>query len=87
MAYYRLGRFESAVEDFNRCVTLYPAGKSSLTSSYFHLACALEKLGRTSQASENIKKALDLNKAVGGLTTAELTEARQLLQKLSEGGS
>ena len=87
MACYRLGRFERAVEDFNCCVTLYPPNKPALTSSYFHLACALEKLGKTSRALENIKKAIDLNNTVGGLTAADSTEARQLFQKLSEGGS
>jgi tetratricopeptide (TPR) repeat protein len=87
VVYYRLGHFERAVEDFNRCVTLYPANKPALTNSYFHLALAMEKLGRMRYASECIKKALDLNNAVGGLTVADLTEARQLLQKLSEGGS
>jgi tetratricopeptide (TPR) repeat protein len=87
IAHYRLGRFERAVEDFNRCVTLYPAGKSLLTSSYFHLARALEKLGQTSQAVDNLKKALDLNNSAGGLTASDSIEARQLLEKLSEGGS
>jgi tetratricopeptide (TPR) repeat protein len=87
MVYYRLGRFDMAVEDFNRCITLYPAGKPSLTSAHLHLARALEKLGKTNLASENIKKAIDLNNTSGGLTDAELSEARLLLQKLSEGGN
>ncbi len=87
VVYYRLGRFERAVEDFSRCVTLYPERSQSLVASYFHLARALAKLGRTTQATENLKKALDLNNSVGGLTASDLTEARQLLEKLSEGGS
>ena len=87
MVYYRLGRFERAVEDFTRCVNLYPERSQSLVASYFHLARALAKLGRTSQAVDNLKKALDFNNSVGGLTASDLTEARQLLEKLSEGGS
>ena len=74
------------VVDFNCCVTLYPPNKPALTSSYFHLACALEKLGKTSRALENIKKAIDLNNTVGGLTAADSTEARQLFQKQNEKG-
>jgi tetratricopeptide (TPR) repeat protein len=87
MIYYRLGRLDMAVEDFNRCVNLYPPGKQSLTVSYLHLARALEKLGKTKLASENIRKAMSLNSTVGGLTDADLAEAGQLIQKLSEGGS
>ncbi len=87
VAYYRLGRFELAVEDFTRCVNLYPERSQSLVASYFHLARALAKLGRTSQAVDNLKKVLDLNNSVGGLNASDLTEARQLLEKLSQGGS
>jgi cellulose synthase operon protein C len=87
VVYYRLGRFERAVEDLSRCVNLYPERSQSLVASYFHLARALAKLGRTTQAVENLKKALDLNNSVGGLAASDLTEARQLLEKLSEGGS
>jgi tetratricopeptide (TPR) repeat protein len=86
MVYYRLGQFERAVADFSRCVNLYPAGKTALAGSYFNLARALEKLGKTSQASENAKKAMELNSTTGGLTDSDLVEVRQLLQKLSEGG-
>jgi tetratricopeptide (TPR) repeat protein len=87
VVYYRLGRFERAVEDLSRCINLYPERSQSLVASYFHLARALAKLGQTSQAVDNLKKALDLNNSAGGLTASDLTEARQLLGKLSEGGS
>jgi tetratricopeptide (TPR) repeat protein len=87
VVYYRLGRFERAVEDLSRCINLYPERSQSLVASYFHLARALAKLGQISQAVDNLKKALDLNNSAGGLTASDLTEARQLLQKLSEGGS
>ena len=87
VVYYRLGRFERAVEDLSRCVNLYPERSQSLVASYFHLARALAKLGRTSQAVDNLKKALDFNNSVGGLNASDVAEARQLLEKLSEGGS
>ncbi len=87
MIFYRIGSYERAIDDFKRCVNLYPAGRASLTSSYFHLGRAFDKLGKTAQAFENITKAIDLNNALGGLNHDELAEAGQLLRKLTEGGN
>lgn len=87
VVYYRLGRFEQAVQDLNFCISLYPRQSSKLAASNLHLAKVLVKLGRTTQAVETLKKALDQNGTVGGLTPDDLTEAKQLMQELSEGGN
>ena len=86
IAYYRLGRVNKAVQDFNRCVNLYPAGASSLVASYFHLGRASARLGQREEAVESLNKALELNTKIGGLSAVDLAETQRLLEELSQGG-
>jgi tetratricopeptide (TPR) repeat protein len=84
VALYRLGQFDKAVEDFSRCVDLYPANARATTSSYFHLARAHAKLGHTDQAQQYLKKAMDLQARIGGLSAADLAEANLLTEPLQK---
>lgn len=84
--YYRLGKLDKAIQDFTTCIKLYPRGAPPGVSSRFHLARALAELGQTNTAIEHLNQALDLDSRIGGLSTADLTEARNLLEKL-QGGS
>jgi tetratricopeptide (TPR) repeat protein len=86
MVYYRLGQFEKAIQDFNRCVELYRNSAPAKASSLFHLARALTKLGQTAKALEQLKQALDLHSQTGGLSPADLTEAQRLREQLEKGG-
>lgn len=85
VAYYRLGEFDKAVQDFKQCVNLYPTKTPSVVASYFHLAKALARLGRKGEAIENLTKTLNLNNKIGGLSDADFAEAQRLLKELSEG--
>ena len=85
VVYYQLGKFDRAVQDFTRCLKLYPDGESPATASYLHLGRALAKLGQKSEAVENLRKALDLNTEIGGLSVAENAEAQRLVKELSQG--
>lgn len=87
VVYFRLGEYQKAADDFRRCIKLYPPAAASLTSSYFHLGRALERLGKNSEAVETLNKTIELNNQFGGLTGPDLAEARELLKKLLEGGS
>jgi tetratricopeptide (TPR) repeat protein len=84
MIHYRLGRYEEAVEDFTKCIKLYGSRRSAVVGSYFHLGMVLEQLGQKSEAISNLKKSLDLNTQIGGLSPENTTEARRLLEELSE---
>jgi tetratricopeptide (TPR) repeat protein len=84
MVHYRLGQYEKAVEDFTKCIKLYHSGASAVVGSYFHLGRALQRLGQENEAISNLKKSLDLNVRIGGLSPAEAAEARQLLAEISE---
>jgi tetratricopeptide (TPR) repeat protein len=86
VAYYRLGHFEKAVRDFQRCLTLYLPETPSLVASYFHLGRALASLGQTDKAVENLIKALELNTKRGGLSDDDVAEAKRLIEQLSPGG-
>jgi tetratricopeptide (TPR) repeat protein len=87
MAHYRLGQFDLAMQDFKRCISLYPNYAPAIVASYFHLGRTLSDLGEKMQAIEQLNKALELNKAIGGLADADLAEANRLLKQLSGGGN
>ncbi|MBA7669554.1 hypothetical protein ES703_77685 [subsurface metagenome] len=91
VAYYRLGEFDKAVEDFTTCIELYPDGTLAAISSRFHLARAFAKLRQKDKAVEHLNQALDLNRAldpdnrIGALSDTDLAEAQRLLKQLQEG--
>jgi tetratricopeptide (TPR) repeat protein len=87
VVYYRLGEFEKAVQDLSRCVELYPLAAPSGVASRFHLARAFAKLGQKHKAIDSLNQALALESRIGGLSSADLAEAKQLLKQLSEEGS
>ncbi len=87
MAYYRLRQYDKAVQDFKKCVRLYPSQVPAIVTSYFHLGRCLADLGEKAQAIEQLNKALELNKELGGLGNADIAEAHRLLVQLSGGGN
>jgi tetratricopeptide (TPR) repeat protein len=82
VVYYRLGKFDKAVEDFNRCINLYPREAPGRVASYFHLGRALVGLGQKNEAIENLNKTLELNDKIGALSATEIAETKRLLEKL-----
>jgi len=84
MAMYRMGRYDEAIDYFEKCVRLYPTDAPQLAGSRFHLARVLEKTSRTDEAVKNLKQALSLNELIGGLSETDLAEANKLLKKLLE---
>lgn len=84
VAYYRLGEFEKAIEDFTTCIKRYPIGATAVSAAYFHLGRAFAKLEQTDKAIENLNKALELNNKTGGLSATDLDEAKRLLEQLSK---
>jgi len=84
VAYYRLGEFEKAIQDFATCIKRYPIGATAVSATYFHLGRAFAKLEQTDKAIENLNKALELNNKTGGLPATDLDEAKRLLEQLSK---
>jgi len=85
MIYFRLGEFQKAVNDFTKCIELYPPANKAVVSSHLHLAKALAKQGRGKKAVEILEKTLKLNNQVGGgLTKEDLDYAQRLIQDLSQ---
>ena len=83
MAYYRLGRYNEAIQDFNRCISLYPTRAPAIAASHFHLGKCLADLGEKNKAIEQLNKAIELNRELGALGGVEIIEARRLLGQLS----
>jgi tetratricopeptide (TPR) repeat protein len=88
VAYYRLGEFNKAIQDFTNCLKLYPGTAPSGTATRFHLARAFAALGEKNKAIEHLNLALNSQSQTGGLSTKDLAEAQRLLDELSkkEGG-
>jgi tetratricopeptide (TPR) repeat protein len=86
VAYYRLGEFDKAIQDFTTCINLYPSSTPPYVASSFHLGRAYAGLKQTDTAIKHLNHALDLDSQIGGLSTAELTEVQRLIEELSQGG-
>lgn len=85
MVYYRLGKYDNAVKDFNKCIELYPGRSKAVAPTYLHLAKALDKLGKKNEAIANLNKSLDANNKNEGLSPSDLREAKELLAQLKGG--
>jgi len=85
VAYYRLGEFDKAVEDFTKCITLYRENNPAVISSRFHLARAFAKLGQKDEAIKHLTQALDPDNRIGALSDIDVAEAQRLLTQLQEG--
>jgi tetratricopeptide (TPR) repeat protein len=79
IAYFRLGKYDEAIKDFNKCAKLYPGHVPSAVASYFHLGRALAAQGSKDEAVKYLKLALDSNPKIGGLSASDVTEAQNLL--------
>lgn len=84
--HYRLGHLKEAAADFSKCIELYPAHLPSLAPVRFHLARVYAQMGRKTEAAEELKKALDVQDRIGGLSDEDLADARGLLDQLQKGG-
>ena len=82
--YYQLGEYDKAVEDFTKCTKLYSRRAPAVVGSYFRLGKALQQLERNSEAISNLKKSLELNEQIGGLSPGNKAQAQRLLTELSE---
>ncbi|HEG44560.1 MAG TPA: tetratricopeptide repeat protein [Phycisphaerales bacterium] len=82
MIHYRMGKYKKAVDDFTKCVKLYPRQSPTISVSYFHLARALAASDQRHTAIENMERSLEINKRLGGLSMQDLTEAKRLRQQL-----
>ena len=62
-AYYHLGDFDKAMADFAKCIELYPPSSPSAATPRFHLAMTYAAMKRRAEAAEQLRTALDVNRA------------------------
>jgi tetratricopeptide (TPR) repeat protein len=74
----RLRQSSTAVEDFAHCVQYNPATENE-AAAHFHLARVLVRLDRLDEAVMHLKRALDVYRTSGGLSTQEALEVIALL--------
>jgi tetratricopeptide (TPR) repeat protein len=82
MIYYRLGEFEKALDDFNKCIELYSPYSRSLAGSYYHRGLCQTSMGNTVGARESLLKALKVHSKNGGLSASQSQEIHNLLNRL-----
>lgn len=85
VVYYRLGEFDKAAADFRKCIEFGPSDAPAGVMTRFYLARTLAKQGQKDLAIAQLKDALDLQGRIGGMSGADLSEARLLLRQLQEG--
>jgi len=56
----------------------------SVVASYYHLGRALVSTKQIDKAAESLKKALELNDRIGGLSNADTAEAKSILKNLQK---
>jgi len=83
--YLCLGEFDKASQVFTRCLRLYLDSTPASVASRFHLGKAFASLGQKEKAADSLKKALDQNSKIGGLSPADVHEAERLISELLEG--
>jgi tetratricopeptide (TPR) repeat protein len=83
--HFRLGQYDKAIQELNRSLELCPANSPAAVCSYLHLGQVLAEAGQKARAIENLKKALELNSKVKGLSPAEVAEGQRLVRELMEG--
>jgi len=82
--YFQLGDYDRAVQDFSRCLELYPDNFPAVAASHLHLGKALAKLGQRDRAIESLQNALAANSKVDTLSPAEIAEAQRMVKELRE---
>ena len=82
-----MAEHHKAVQDFTRCLELYPQNSLCLAASHFHLARALVALGQNGSVMNNLQRTIELNDKIGGLSSTEVTEAQRLLGELLKKGN
>ncbi|MBN2457238.1 MAG: tetratricopeptide repeat protein [Sedimentisphaerales bacterium] len=87
VAYYGLGQYDLAIEDFNLSLKLYADRTPPRVASYLHLGKALAGLEKNEEAIKILRHALELNSDFGNLSHSEITQARDLIKELSQGVS
>lgn len=83
--YYRMGRFEEAIQDFRKFVSLCPPARATLFTTRFHLARAYAEMGRKAEAVQQLELTLKGTQAAQVLSANDLTEAKLLFEQLTKG--
>ncbi|MBW8016040.1 MAG: tetratricopeptide repeat protein [Planctomycetes bacterium] len=88
--YSKLGQFDKAIIDFQKCLELYPGTNPAIISTRLHLAKAFEKTGQKDMAIKELNTILllkqNLSASIREMKKADFKEALDLLNTLSKRG-
>jgi tetratricopeptide (TPR) repeat protein len=89
--HYRLDHLEESAQDFRACIDLYIADAPQIVAARFHLGRVYAKMGRKSEAQEQLRQALNQQQTLeqqnraGSLSPADMAETKSLLEQLQKG--
>jgi cellulose synthase operon protein C len=79
----RMGQYEQAVAEFEKCLRMYIEKSPKRTSSMFHLGRCLMELNKPDQAQIELLRTRRLQQENGGLTVEQQQQLEELIQRLS----
>ncbi len=82
--YMYLGEYEKAVEDFQRCSSMYFKTNPNRTVSVFNLGKCLLEMGRNAKAMIELMNAKDLDEVTHGLSAQQRQEIHGLIERASQ---
>ena len=82
--YMHLGEYEKAIDDFERCSSMYFETNPNRTVSVFNLGKCLLEMGRNAKAMIELMNARDLDAMTHGLSTQQRQEINVLIERASK---
>jgi len=79
----RMGRYEQAAGEFEKCLRMYIEKSPKRTSSMFYLSRCLMEMNRLDQAQIELLRTKRLQEENGGLTAEQQQQMEQSIQRLS----
>jgi S1-C subfamily serine protease len=78
---FRLKRFEEAEKYLRDAIQLIPAASPGLAVTRYHLGQVYTAMDRYGEAADLFQRSLNLHEVVGGLSPAQVADARELLDR------
>lgn len=79
----RLGRYEQAIDEFEKCLRMYIDKSPKRTCSMFYLSCCLMELKKTDQAQISLLRTKRLQEENGGLTLEQQQQLETSIEQLN----
>jgi len=80
----QMGRYEQAVNEFEKCLRMYIEKSPKRTCSMFYLSCCLMEMNKIGEAQISFLKTKRLQEENGGLSAEQQQQLEHSLARLSQ---